>query len=161
VRHIGCAASISASRPIVGHRPPIPTGLAGESPLRVRWFGGRISSGQEHEAVPRGCHLLRTTQRPIWTVGEWTRTEIRTVGVGDRQVMVFGECAATDPELHRLAAHGVTNDVLTAFADSYTVVETTARLTTVFTDPGHARPIYLSDTSDGVVWGSARWRWLP
>lgn len=127
----------------------------------MRWFGGRISSGQEHEAVPRGCHLLRTTQRPIWTVGEWTRTEIRTVGVGDRQVTVFGECAATDPELHRLAAHGVTNDVLTAFADSYTVVETTARLTTVFTDPGHARPIYLSDTSDGVVWGSARWRWLP
>ncbi len=68
---------------------------------------------------------------------------------------MFGECAATDPELHRLAAHGVTNGVLTAFAGSYTVVESTAHRTTVFTDPGHARPIYLSDTADGVVWGSS------
>lgn len=121
----------------------------------VRGFGGRISSGQEHEVVPHGCHLVRTGRWPIWTVGEWTRTEIRTVGVGDRQVTVFGECAATDPELHRLAAHGVTNGVLTAFAGSYTVVESTAHRTTVFTDPGHARPIYISDTAGGVVWGSS------
>lgn len=121
----------------------------------VRWFGGRIRSGQEHEVVPHGCHLVRTGRRPIWTVGEWTRTEIRTAAVGDRQVTVFGECAATDPELYRLAAHGVTNGVLTAFAGSYTVVESTSRHTTVFTDPGHARPIYTTDTAGGVVWGSS------
>lgn len=92
---------------------------------------------------------------PMWTVGEWMRTEIRTVGVGDRQVTVFGECSATDPELYRLAVHGATNGVLTAFAGSYTVVESTAHRLTVFTDPGHARPIYTTDTASGVVWGSS------
>jgi Asparagine synthase len=126
----------------------------------VRWFGGRISSdsqehSREHEVVPHSCHLVRTGRGPIWTVGEWTRTEIRTVGVGDRQVTVFGECAATDPELHQLAACGVTDGVLTAFAGSYTVVESTAHRTTVFTDSGHARAIYLSDTAGGIVWGSS------
>jgi hypothetical protein len=73
----------------------------------------------------------------------------------DRQVTVFGECAATDPELHRLAAHGVTNGVLAAFPGSYTVVESTAHRTTVFTDPGHARPVYFTATTAGVLWGSS------
>ncbi|MGH3925034.1 MAG: albusnodin/ikarugamycin family macrolactam cyclase, partial [Pseudonocardiaceae bacterium] len=105
--------------------------------------------------MPHGCQLVRMDRGLIWAVGEWARTEIRSVSVGDRQVTVFGECAATDPELHRLAAHGVTNGVLTAFAGSYTVVESTARCTTVFTDPGHARPIYTTDTASDVVWGSS------
>ncbi|MGH3999489.1 MAG: hypothetical protein ACRDTJ_18760, partial [Pseudonocardiaceae bacterium] len=121
----------------------------------VRWFGGRISSGQEHDVVPHGCQLVSRNRSPMWAVGDWIRTEIRIVDVGDRQITVFGECAATDPELHRLAAHGVTNGVLTAFAGSYTVVESTMHRTTVFTDPGHAWPIYLSETADGVVWGSS------
>lgn len=54
----------------------------------------------------------------VWTVGEWMRTEIRTVGVGDRQVTVFGECAVTDPELHRLAVHGVTNRVVPSLGET-------------------------------------------
>ena len=124
----------------------------------VRWFGGRVDSGQnheEHELVPHGCHLVSTGRRPIWTLGEWTRTEVRTAVTEDRQVTVFGECAATDPELHRLATHGVTNGLLTAFPGSCTVVESTVHRTTVFTDSGHGRPVYFTATAAGVLWGSS------
>jgi len=91
----------------------------------------------------------------MWICAEWAPAEVRTAAFNDRQVTVFGECAATDPELHRLAVYGVTDQVLTAFAGSYTVAESTARRTTVFTNPGHAQPIYTTGTAEGIVWGSS------
>jgi asparagine synthase (glutamine-hydrolysing) len=92
---------------------------------------------------------------PLWTVGEWQSAEIRTAAVKARQVTVFGLCAATDQELYRLAAQGVTDSVMVAFGGSYTVVESTAHRTTVFTDPAHAWPIYIASTAEGSVWGSS------
>jgi asparagine synthase (glutamine-hydrolysing) len=91
----------------------------------------------------------------LWMVGEWQPTEIRTVAVKDRQVTVFGPCAATNAELHRLVVQGVPDRVMTAFSGSYTVVEYTPHRTTVFTDPGHAWPIYTADTGRGIAWGSS------
>ncbi|MFY9809574.1 MAG: hypothetical protein WCC38_10150 [Pseudonocardiaceae bacterium] len=96
-----------------------------------------------------------TGRTQMWTVGEWAPAETRTAAVKDRQVTVFGHCAATDTELHGLAAHGVTDRVLTRFAGSYTVVESTAHRTTVFTDPGSSWPIYTAGTADDILWGSS------
>lgn len=121
----------------------------------TRWFGGRTSPDRTDQVVAAGRRLMATGRMPLWTVGEWAPAEIRTAAVKNRQVTVFGHCAVTDPELHRLAARGVTDRVLTAFAGSYTVVESTACRTTVFTDPGHAWPIYTTDAADGIVWGSS------
>lgn len=123
--------------------------------VTTRWFGGRISLDRADHVVPDGCRLLTTGRTAMWTVGEWAPTEIRTAALEDQQVTVFGHCAATDPELHRLAAHGVTDRVLTAFAGSYIVVESKAHQVTVFTDPGHSWPIYTAGTAEGIVWGSS------
>jgi asparagine synthase (glutamine-hydrolysing) len=68
---------------------------------------------------------------------------------------VFGPCTATDRELRQLAEHGVHDRVLTAFAGSYTVVESTPHGTVVLTDPGHAQPIYTVSIAGGVLWGSS------
>ncbi|MGH3608932.1 MAG: albusnodin/ikarugamycin family macrolactam cyclase, partial [Pseudonocardiaceae bacterium] len=76
-------------------------------------------------------------------------------GVGGREVAVFGPCSATHHDLHRLAAAGVTDAALTAFAGTYTVVESTPEATRVFTDPAHAQPIYLAATRTGTLWGSS------
>ncbi len=123
----------------------------------TRWFGGRISLDRTDLVVAEGSRLT-TGRMPLWTVGEWAPAEIRTAAVKDRQVTVFGHCAATDPELHRLATQGVTDRVLTAFAGSYTVVESTAHRTTVFTAPGRSTPPAPRKASCG---DPARSRWLP
>lgn len=121
----------------------------------VRWFGGQVGSGHDDPAVPQGCRVITADQTPLWTVGQWTPAEIRTAATSERRVTVFGACGVTEHELHRLAANGVTDSVLTAFAGSYTVVESTTNSTVVFTDPGHAQPIYTATSTDGVVWGSS------
>lgn len=121
----------------------------------TRWFGGRVSPDRPNQIVPEGCRLVTTGRMPLWMVGDWAPAEIRTAALKDRHVTVFGHCAVTDLELHRLAAQGVTDRVLTAFAGSYTVVESTTHHTTVFTDPGHAWPIYTAGSAEGMVWGSS------
>lgn len=121
----------------------------------LRWFGGRIGRGDGVVAVPEAARLLTGGRHPIWAVGLWPATEVKTAVAGDRQVAVFGPCAATENDLHRLAGAGVTDAVLTAFAGSYTVVESTSTGTTVFTDPGHVQPIYVAATPAGTLWGSS------
>jgi len=121
----------------------------------MRWFGGQVGSGHDDPAVPQGCRMITAGRAPLWSVGQWTPAEIRAAATPRRRVTVFGPCAVTEHELRRLAADGVTDSVLTAFAGSYTVVESTTNSTVVFTDPGHAQPIYTATSADGVVWGSS------
>lgn len=121
----------------------------------LRWFGGRVEPGDQPVDVPEGARLFNGPQQTIWTVGDWPVAEVRTTATRHRQIAVFGPCAATDRELHELAARGVPDSALTAFAGSYTLVEFTADTTRVFTDPGHAQPIYLARTPTGTVWGSS------
>lgn len=121
----------------------------------TRWFGGRISPDHTNQIVPEGCRLMTTGRMPLWMVGDWAPAEIRTAAFKGQHVTLFGHCAVTDSELHRLAAQGVSEHVLTAFAGSYTVIESTARCTTVFTDPGHAWPIYTARGAESIVWGSS------
>lgn len=119
------------------------------------WFGGLTTDGRETPCAPSGSRLTAPSWCPAWIVGPWPDSDVRMAAAGNRRVVIFGPCSATDHEVRRLAERGVTDAVLLAFAGSYTVVESTADRTIVFTDIGHAWPIYTAETVHGTVWGSS------
>ncbi|MGH3930640.1 MAG: albusnodin/ikarugamycin family macrolactam cyclase [Pseudonocardiaceae bacterium] len=120
----------------------------------LTWFGGLITKAGETPCAPSGSRLMAPEPFPLWTTGPWPDDEVRTAVAGHRQVAIFGPCSATGHEVRWLAERGVTDAVLLRFAGSYTVVESTPAGMTVFTDIGHAWPIYTAETRLGTVWGS-------
>lgn len=122
----------------------------------TRWFGGHVARGGHAATVPQGCQPVDTPPpMTIWTSDGWPPAEVRSVRRGERRIAVFGPCGATVRQLQRLAETGADDGVLTAFAGTYTVVEATPRSVVVFTDLGHAQPIYTASTGSGVLWGSS------
>ncbi|MGH3912758.1 MAG: albusnodin/ikarugamycin family macrolactam cyclase [Pseudonocardiaceae bacterium] len=122
---------------------------------RLTWFGGLITKARETPCAPSGSRLIASAPFPLWTTGPWPDDEVRTAVAGHRQVAIFGPCSATGHDVRWLAERGVTDAVLLTFAGSYTVVESTPAGMTVFTDIGHAWPIYTAETRRGIVWGSS------
>lgn len=121
----------------------------------LSWFGGFVTSKREALCAPGGSRPMTPAPCPVWTIGSWPEHEARVAVAGLRRVAIFGPCSANNHELSQLAQRGVSDAVLLAFAGSYTVVESIAECTTVFTDIGHAWPIYTVKTEWGTVWGSS------
>ena len=121
----------------------------------MSWFGGLVTNEQRTSPVPHGGRLRIPAPCIVWTVGPWADNEVRMMVTRHRQVAVFGACSASDHDIRRLAEHGVSDAVLLAFAGSYTVIESTPDRTMVWTDVGHAWPIYTAMTPWGTVWGSS------
>lgn len=121
----------------------------------IPWFGGLITDERENLRMPSGSALRAPAPCPVWTVGPWPASEIRTAAARQRRVVIFGPCSATEHELCLLAEGRVGDAVLLAFAGSYTVVQSAPDRTTVWTDVGHAWPIYTAKTRWGTVWGSS------
>ncbi len=119
------------------------------------WFGGLVTNERDDPCAPSGSRLVTPAPCPVWTVGSWPDSEVRMTASGYLRVAIFGPCSATDHEVHRLAERGVTDAVLLAFSGSYTVVVSTPDSTIVFTDVGHAWPIYTAEIARGTVWGSS------
>jgi asparagine synthase (glutamine-hydrolysing) len=120
----------------------------------ARWFGGMISSGNSGR-VPRNAQRIAAGKCSLWTRGTWPASEVRTANAGDRSVTIFGPCSIDPRQLDRLATNGVDRLALTAFPGCYVIVETTSSKTVIYTDPGHAWPIYTARAPDGTVWGSS------
>ncbi|MGH3978674.1 MAG: albusnodin/ikarugamycin family macrolactam cyclase [Pseudonocardiaceae bacterium] len=121
----------------------------------VCWFGGLVANERDDPCAPSGSRLVIPRLCPVWTVGSWPDSEVRVTVSGHQRVAIIGPCSATDHEVHRLAERGATDAVLLAFSGSYTVVVSTQDRTIVFTDVGHAWPIYTAEIAYGTVWGSS------
>ncbi|MFI6350512.1 albusnodin/ikarugamycin family macrolactam cyclase [Streptomyces sp. NPDC050560] len=119
----------------------------------MKWFGGCAPGGRT--IIPAGARLI-WNDPPLWTVGAWPESTVRTAGNEEGRLAVFGWCSADEAALLR----ALTCPDLSAFghvwAGSFTVVRArTADTVEVITDGGGACPVYTVPMVDGVVWGSS------
>ncbi|WP_275295194.1 albusnodin/ikarugamycin family macrolactam cyclase [Amycolatopsis sp. La24] len=120
----------------------------------MRWFGG-FGVPAAPPRSPDGHVRLWPTVPGCWTSGSWAGHEVRTSWHGTRFVAVLGTCGITHAELARLGADGVPDDVAWRWPGSYTTVEVTRAVTSVWTDLSSAWPIYTTTADGGTYWASS------
>jgi asparagine synthase (glutamine-hydrolysing) len=74
--------------------------------------------------------------------------------VGDRRLLLLGQCAATDPA-NGVLARQIPRDASWRWAGAYTVVEEFQDRVVIHTDPAAAAPVFVTAYRDGWVWSTS------
>lgn len=121
----------------------------------MRWFGGHTGG---LTVVPAQARLLWQGQLPVWLVGDWPDSHVRTARRQGRAVAVLGPCGASPAQIQALLTE-IPSEPAVTWPGCYTVVlvrtDTPASTVSVWTDVGGACPIYTMSHDGGTVWGSS------